>query len=73
MTAEQKIIRAKIGLLELPEQLDYVSRTCKMVGARAATAFTASRNSTTKWRTGIAGGQYSAAGRRICIVRLALE
>ena len=32
MTAEQKIIRAKIGLLELAEQLDYVSQTCKMMG-----------------------------------------
>jgi hypothetical protein len=32
MTKEQKIIRAKIGLLELARQLGNVSRACKMMG-----------------------------------------
>jgi hypothetical protein len=32
MTTEQKIIRAKIGLLELARQLGNVSRACKMMG-----------------------------------------
>jgi ACT domain-containing protein len=32
MTREQKIIRAKVGLLELAKQLGNVSPACKMVG-----------------------------------------
>ena len=32
MTQEQKIIRAKVGLLELPRQLGNVSQACKMLG-----------------------------------------
>ena len=32
MTNEQKIIRAKIGLLELAKQLGNVSQACKMMG-----------------------------------------
>ena len=32
MTQEQKIIRAKVGLLELARQLDNVSQACKMLG-----------------------------------------
>ena len=32
MTQEQKIIRAKVGLLELAEQLGKVSQACKMMG-----------------------------------------
>ena len=32
MTQEQKIIRAKLGLLELARQLGNVSRACKMMG-----------------------------------------
>lgn len=32
MTNEQKIIRAKVGLLELGKQLGTVSRACKMTG-----------------------------------------
>lgn len=32
MTTEQKIIRAKVGLLELAKQLGNVSQTCKMMG-----------------------------------------
>src|SRR5262249_50254369 len=32
MTTEQKIIRAKLGLLELAKQLGNVSQACKMMG-----------------------------------------
>jgi hypothetical protein len=32
MTAAQKIIRAKVGLLELAKQLGNVSQACKMLG-----------------------------------------
>ena len=32
MTREQKIIRAKVGLLELAKQLGNVSQSCKMMG-----------------------------------------
>ena len=47
MTQEQKIIRAKLGLLELAKQLGNVSQACKMMGY-SPTVFTASRSSTTK-------------------------
>ncbi len=32
MTTEQKIIRAKVGLLELAKQLGNVSQACKLMG-----------------------------------------
>ena len=32
MTQEQKIIRAKVGLLDLAKQLGNVSQACKMMG-----------------------------------------
>ena len=32
MTQDQKIIRAKLGLLELAKQLGNVSQACKMIG-----------------------------------------
>ena len=32
MTKEQKVIRAKVGLLELAKQLGNVSQACKMMG-----------------------------------------
>jgi ACT domain-containing protein len=32
MTTEQKIIRAKVSLLELAKQLGNVSQACKMMG-----------------------------------------
>jgi hypothetical protein len=32
MTTEQKIIHAKVGLLELAKQLGNVSKACKMMG-----------------------------------------
>jgi hypothetical protein len=34
MTTEQKIIKAKIGLLELTKQLGNVSQACKVMGYR---------------------------------------
>jgi hypothetical protein len=33
MTQDQKIIRAKVGLLELAKQLGNVSQACKMMGS----------------------------------------
>lgn len=33
MTKDQKIIRAKVGLLELAKQLGNVSQACKMMGS----------------------------------------
>ena len=55
MTTEQKIIRAKVGLLELAKQLGNVSQACKMMGYSrdSFTASTVSRSCTTKaasWR-----------------------
>ena len=38
MTKEQKIIRAKVGLLELAKQLGNVSQACKMMGYSLFTA-----------------------------------
>jgi hypothetical protein len=32
MTKDQKIIRAKVGVLELAKQLGNVSQACKMMG-----------------------------------------
>ena len=52
MTKEQKVIRAKVGLLELARQLGNVSQACKMMGY-SATASIASRISTrpeASWR-----------------------
>ncbi len=34
MTKDQKVIRAKVGLLELAKQLGNVSQACKMMGYR---------------------------------------
>jgi hypothetical protein len=34
MTQAQKVIRAKVGLLELAKQLGNVSQACKMMGYR---------------------------------------
>ena len=52
MTKEQKIIRAKVGLLELAKQLGNVSQACKMMGYSRA-SFYRSRSFTTpeeNWR-----------------------
>lgn len=35
MTQNQKIIRVKVGVLELAKQLGNVSQACKMMGFRA--------------------------------------
>ena len=53
MTKDQKVIRGKIGLLELAKQLGNVSQACKMLGYSRATASTASRSCTRRaasWR-----------------------
>ena len=52
MTQDQKIIRAKVGLLELAKQLGNVSQACKMMGY-SRDSFIALRSCTTKvasWR-----------------------
>jgi len=52
MTKEQKIIRAKVGLLELARQLGNVSQACKMMGYSRDSSI-ASRSFTTpaaNWR-----------------------
>jgi hypothetical protein len=52
MTKDQKVIRAKAGLLELAKQLGAVSQACKIM-ATAGTASIVSKISTTKvanWR-----------------------
>ena len=36
MTREQKIIRGKVGLLELAEQLGSVSQACRVMGYSGA-------------------------------------
>ena len=52
MTQEQKIIQAKVGLLELARQLGNVSQACKMMGY-SRDSFYASRSFMTpaaNWR-----------------------
>jgi hypothetical protein len=53
MTKEQKIIRAKVGLLELARQLGNVSQACKMMGSSRDSSI-ASRSFTTPRRIGAA-------------------
>ena len=45
MNQEQKVIRVKVGVLELAKQLGNVSQACRVMGS-AVTAFTASASST---------------------------
>ncbi len=45
MTRDQKIIRSKVGVLELAKQLGNVGRACKIMGY-SGTASIASRSST---------------------------
>ena len=47
MTQEQKVIRAKVGVLEPAKQLGNVSQACKMMGYSRDSS-TGSRNCTTK-------------------------
>ena len=52
MTTEQKVIKAKVGLLELAKQLGSVSQACKIMDT-AATVSIALRSSTRRagtWR-----------------------
>jgi hypothetical protein len=44
MTTEQKIIKTKVGVLELAKQLGNVSRACQLMGY-SGTAFIGSKNS----------------------------
>ena len=48
MTTEQKIIRAKVGLLELAKQLGNVSQACKMMGYSRDSFYRFKASSTTK-------------------------
>ena len=47
MTTEQKVIRAKVGLLELAKQLGNVSQACRVMGY-SRDSFIDSETSTTK-------------------------
>jgi len=39
MTTEQKIIKTKVGVLELPKPLGNVSKACKIMGFSRSTGF----------------------------------
>jgi hypothetical protein len=56
MTQTQKVIKAKVGLLELAKQLGNVSQGCKILGY-SRDSFYRSRTFTTKVRTGAVGDQ----------------
>ena len=55
MTTERKVIRAKVGLLELAKQLGNVSQACKMMGY--------SRDSFYRWRLSSRPGGRCASPR----------
>ena len=57
MTQEQKIIRAKVGLLELAKQLGNVSQACKMMGYSRDSFYRFKELLRQRWRAGIAGDQ----------------
>jgi hypothetical protein len=61
MTQEQKVIRAKVGVLELAKQLGNVPQACRVM-ATAATASSASRTSTTRAARRAAGDLAAPAG-----------
>jgi hypothetical protein len=63
MTTSQKIIRSKVGLLELGKQLGNVSQACKIM-ATAGTALTARRN---RWTTSVGISRGDAWRCRRCL------
>jgi hypothetical protein len=54
MTKEQKVIRAKVGLLERAKQLGNVSQACKMMGYSRDSFYrlSMSRDGPPAWRAG---------------------
>ena len=57
MTTEQKIIRAKVGLLELAKQLGNVSQACKMMGYSRDSFYSLQGTLRQRRRAGVAGDQ----------------
>src|SRR6266699_3840755 len=61
MTQEQKIIRVKMGLLELAKQLSNVSQACKMMGYSRDSFLSVQGAVRQRRRAGIAGDQPAQA------------
>jgi hypothetical protein len=55
VTTQRKIIRNRMGLLKLAEELKSVSKACKLMGY-SRDRFIASRSRTSKGRSRVAGG-----------------
>ena len=64
MTQKQKIIRAKVGLLELARQLGNVSQACKMMGGAAQGSARAARGMAAEGTAGTA-----STGSRSCMTK----
>src|SRR6516225_7027493 len=62
MTQEQKMIRAKVGLLELAKPLGNVSQACKMMGYSRDRLLPVQRALRQRRRAGAAGDQPPQAG-----------
>jgi hypothetical protein len=54
MTNERKVIRAKVGLLELARQLGHVSQACKIMGGAAQGSARAARGMAAEGTAGTA-------------------